>query len=175
MDLRNERLTVIELQQDLLELWQAGMKIPYVTPDGVYGDVTRSAVRDFQRQSGLDGTGVVDYPTWERLTSDAGAALLARQPADRITPFVTLQLDGGAVRPGEKSDLVTILQIMLAALSLYDLESLPLTGVFDAATQKALKKFQSLHGLSPCGNLDQTTWNDLSSAYNRAQTRKDEL
>lgn len=175
MDLRNERLTIIELQQNLLELWQAGMKLPYVTPDGVYGNVTRSAVRDYQQQSGLDCTGVVDYPTWEHLTADARSAFEDRQSAGGITPFVTLQLDGGKVRPGEKSDLVLILQIMLAALSLYDLESLPITGTFDGPTEKALKKFQSLHGLEPCGVLDRQTWNDLASAYNRTQTRKDEL
>ena len=175
MDLRNEKLTIIELQQNLLELWQAGYDIPFVTPDGIYGDVTRSAIRDYQSQSGLNRSGVVDFLTWEQLSNDAKSAYETRQPALGITSFVVGQLDGGKLRPGEKSDLILILQIMLAALSLYDLENLPPSGVFDEKTKHALSSFQSLHGLEETGQVDQTTWNQLASAYNRAQVRKDEI
>ncbi|MFR8139161.1 MAG: peptidoglycan-binding domain-containing protein, partial [Blautia hansenii] len=35
-----------------------------VTADGIYGEATQNAVREFQRIFGLPATGVVDYPTW---------------------------------------------------------------------------------------------------------------
>ena len=32
--------------------------------DGIYGEATQNAVREFQRIFGLPATGFVDYPTW---------------------------------------------------------------------------------------------------------------
>lgn len=35
--------------------------------DGIYGEKTASAVKDFQRLSGLSETGIIDAETWNRL------------------------------------------------------------------------------------------------------------
>lgn len=173
MDLRNEKLTIIEIQQYLLELWQAGEKIPYITPDGIYGDLTRQAIRDYQDRCKLRCTGVVDYSTWQQLVGDAEIACEERLMADGIFPYAGM-LDGGTVRPGEKSDLIRIMQIMLGSLSLYDMEEQTITGVFDKETENALCKFQDLYGLERTNELDKATWNALASAYSRSQRRNDD-
>ena len=38
--------------------------LPTIAVDGVYGESTQNAVREFQRIFDLPVTGVVDYPTW---------------------------------------------------------------------------------------------------------------
>ena len=54
MNLRNEQLAIIEIQQNLLELFEAGYDLPYVIPDGIYGNVTRkAAVADRRDASGI--------------------------------------------------------------------------------------------------------------------------
>ncbi|MGM9680111.1 MAG: peptidoglycan-binding protein [Eubacteriales bacterium] len=172
MDLRNEKLAIIEVQQNLLELFQAGASLPFITPDGIYGSKTRQAVSDFQSQSGIRPTGIVDYLTWTLLAQDADRALAKRTAAIGIYPFASI-LRGGSVRIGEISDLVRIMQIMLSSLSLYDLEGTAQTGTFDTRTEEALQKFQALHHLDPDGVLNLTTWNALADAYNRTQSGLD--
>lgn len=43
------------------------------TPDGIFGKKSEEAVKSFQKDQGLEATGVVDEATWELLFSDAGA------------------------------------------------------------------------------------------------------
>ena len=38
------------------------------TPQGIYGENTAEAVRTFQKVFNLPQTGVVDYPTWYRIS-----------------------------------------------------------------------------------------------------------
>ena len=42
--------------------------IPSITADGIYGNRTKEAVAKFQSVFGLPATGVVDYPTWYRIS-----------------------------------------------------------------------------------------------------------
>ena len=43
-------------------------KFPSITADGIYGNRTKEAVAKFQSVFGLPATGVVDYPTWYRIS-----------------------------------------------------------------------------------------------------------
>lgn len=172
MDLRNEKLAIIEVQQNLLELFQAGVSLPFITPDGVYGSQTRQAVRKFQTLFGIRPTGIVDYLTWTSLVNHANQALAQRTGAIGIYPFASI-LRGGSVQMGEISDLVRIVQIMLSSLSLYDLEGTEQTGTFDTKTKEALQTFQALHHLAPNGILNLSSWNALADSYNRSQNALD--
>lgn len=42
--------------------------IPKVAVDGSFGESTAEAVRAFQRTFGLPATGIVDFPTWYRIS-----------------------------------------------------------------------------------------------------------
>ena len=42
--------------------------IPKITADGIYGERTANAVKVFQRVFNLPQTGVVDYPTWYKIS-----------------------------------------------------------------------------------------------------------
>lgn len=59
---------VRQLQQQLTRISQDYPYIPAVNADGVYGEATQDAVRRFQNVFGLPETGVVDYPTWYKIS-----------------------------------------------------------------------------------------------------------
>lgn len=59
---------VRQLQEQLTRISQDYPYIPAVTADGVYGQATADAVRRFQDVFGLPQTGVVDYPTWYKIS-----------------------------------------------------------------------------------------------------------
>ena len=59
---------VRQLQEQLARISRAYPAIPTITADGVYGSRTRKAVEKFQSVFGLPVTGIVDYPTWYKIS-----------------------------------------------------------------------------------------------------------
>jgi len=99
--------------------------------DGIYGAATEAAVKDFQSKNGLSADGIVGPDTWSKL-------------------IVTL-------RSGSSGAAVTALQRQLNAHG----ASLTVDGAFGAATEAAVKSFQSKSGLSADGIAGPDTWNRL--------------
>lgn len=61
-------IKVRQLQEQLNRIRENYNAIPYLDPDGIYGNRTEEAVRQFQRIFKLPQTGVVDYPTWYKIS-----------------------------------------------------------------------------------------------------------
>lgn len=59
---------VRQMQEQLNVISGAYPAIPRVTVDGIYGQGTAAAVREFQSVFGLPVTGIVDYSTWYRIS-----------------------------------------------------------------------------------------------------------
>lgn len=59
---------VMQLQEQLNRIRENYNAIPYITPDGIYGENTANAVRQFQRIFDLPQTGIVDFTTWYRIS-----------------------------------------------------------------------------------------------------------
>lgn len=59
---------VRQMQEQLARISQSYPAITRVSADGVYGPATQQAVEQFQRIFGLPVTGVVDYPTWYKIS-----------------------------------------------------------------------------------------------------------
>lgn len=59
---------VRQIQQQLNRIHKNYPAIPTVTADGIFGNSTRDAVRKFQSVFGLPATGVIDYPTWYKIS-----------------------------------------------------------------------------------------------------------
>ena len=69
---------------DVRDCQQMLVQLEYnVTVDGKYGNGTASAVRDFQRNFGLEVTGVVDRETWDALESSVASreAIQVQEPS----------------------------------------------------------------------------------------------
>ena len=56
------------IQEQLNRIAQNYPSIPTVLIDGNYGESTKSAVEQFQRIFNLPVTGIVDYPTWYKIS-----------------------------------------------------------------------------------------------------------
>lgn len=59
---------VRQMQEQLNRIAQVYTSIPRITADGSFGPATERAVRQFQSVFGLPQTGVVDYPTWYKIS-----------------------------------------------------------------------------------------------------------
>ena len=59
---------VRQLQEQLDAIAQVYTAIPRIQPDGIYGQQTAAAVREFQNIFGLPQTGVTDFATWYKIS-----------------------------------------------------------------------------------------------------------
>ena len=59
---------VLQVQQQLNRIAQNYPAIPRITADGIYGSRTADAVRVFQQVFNLPQSGIVDYPTWYKIS-----------------------------------------------------------------------------------------------------------
>lgn len=57
------------IQEQLNRISQNFPAIPKSVADGIYGEQTARAVREFQRIFNLPQSGIVDYPTWYRISN----------------------------------------------------------------------------------------------------------
>ena len=60
---------VRQLQEQLNRIAKAYPSMPTVAVDGVYGQATKDSVRQFQKIFDLPQTGIVDYPTWYKISN----------------------------------------------------------------------------------------------------------
>lgn len=64
----SEGSKVRQMQEQLNRIGQVYTAIPKIAVDGTYGAATAEAVKQFQTIFGLPATGVVDYPTWYKIS-----------------------------------------------------------------------------------------------------------
>ncbi len=136
--------------------------------DGVFGNYTEEAVKKFQQIFGLEVTGIVDLPTWYKITyiytSVKRIAELDSEGVqlEEITPAFTEDLSIGM-----QSDEVRMLQYYLAVIGAYydAVQPVDITGYFGEMTEKSVKSFQRVFGLPQTGMVDRSTRNALYRAY----------
>lgn len=127
------------LQEALKELgYYAG------SADGNYGANTVSAVKAFQKKNGIRQDGAAS-PEVQKLIFE-GRPLNARGKRVCVAVLPNYPVEEFSV--GDKGWQVTDLQNTLKALGYYTGNP---TGVYDTATQNAVKKFQSAHSLTADG------------------------
>lgn len=159
---------VRNLQRYLRQLAENDDRLLLVPIDGIYASATRAAVEAFQRLNGLPVTGTVDPVTWELLYLAYLASRARTDPPLAISPFPR-QPEAYAISMGERSDLVTILHLMLRTLAQTydDFGDIPESGLYTARTERAVRQLQGMHAIPPTGRVDRVTWNAIAEAYNR--------
>ena len=124
--------------------------------DGVYGSATTAAVRAFQRSHGLGVTGSIDAGTAAVLAN--AAALIPPLPPTATpitTPPPTTSSSEVLLKRGSRGEDVKVMQRQLIAVGVSVFGGAD--GVFGAATEASLKKFQAGAGLPTTGILDTVT------------------
>lgn len=166
MNTSDKRESIMEVQRNLRTLYQDGYISRSIIPDGVYGEETKEAVREFQQLIGLAESAVVDYDTWTALSEMASICSKKLAKSTPIYPFERVLADE-EICLGETSDLVLLIQILINELDGYNLAKLPLNGFFDKNTESAIKAIQEANGLPGDGKVNKETWNALAAAYNK--------
>lgn len=158
--------SIREVQERLRALHFGGYPIDLIVPDGIYDEKTRTAVSQFQRFIGLPITGIVNRATWDALYGAYRASEFERSRPKPLYPFP--ESGGYVLTPGEVSDIVMIIQLMLDTLSAhYDGIEVTPTGEYDEQTRRAVEVFQRTNNLPVTGTIDKVTWNRLADVYNR--------
>lgn len=155
-----------EIQEYLRTLALIDNNYSDLAVDGIYGEETETAVRQFQLTSGLPVTGTVDTITWEHLTHDYRNALTLLSDAVALNVFPAPQ---HRLRLGDSGDLIYILQAVVNTLA--DLENerrIPTSGIFDAETQARIRDLQKTSGFPQNGEVDRDFWDHLATWYNHA-------
>lgn len=161
-----ETQAIYNLQRYLRQLSRFDPAIPAVDEDGIFGEETRASLAAFQRKYGLPITGTADPETWARLFREYLASVeeLTRPLPVYLFPRFPSDYSVGA---GDENLLVGVIQYLLRELlTLYgkDVELLPLDGVFNELTERAVRDFQTVQRLPPDGRVDRVTWNRLAQA-----------
>lgn len=155
---------ILNLQKYLRAISFADTRVSRPPLDGIFDSATEDAVRSFQSSRGMNANGIVDRATWDAIYEEYKALALAEE-----LPFFPTSPADYAAKPGEESSFVSIIQILLQELSsVYDaFEAVEITGIFDTATEQAIKELQRASGLEITGELDRNTYRrllyDLSS------------
>lgn len=68
LDIGSSGSKVRQIQEQLNLIGEFYSSIPVLVPDGIYGERTADAVRAFQKIFRLPQTGIVDYPTWYKIS-----------------------------------------------------------------------------------------------------------
>ena len=163
-DLKNQSSSIRELQKYLYFISLNDPDIPKVVPDGIYGSVTRDAVTAFQKKAGLPATGVVDKITWDAIVKEYNALSASCCEPDPLYVFPSSKY---VVKVGERSDTVSVIQIILRCLSGEYAFKVVITvsGVYTDRDARAVKVIQQIHGLEQSGCVDVKTWNAIASDY----------
>jgi peptidoglycan hydrolase-like protein with peptidoglycan-binding domain len=128
--------------EDVQQLQQALMDLGYSvgTVDGRFGSETESAVKAFQRDRELTVDGIVGEITWLNIDE-----------SDTSNPTVKKGSTGNPVRRVQKR------------LTLGGYDTGGVDGIFGAATESAVKRFQEDQGLTPDGIVGPMTWEKIDA------------
>jgi len=156
---------VVLIQSAINRISQNYPAIPKILPvDGIFGEKTENAVREFQRVFNLTVDGIVGKATWYRIVSlYVGIRRLSELNAEGIRLFGIDLSYPDAISEGNTGEKVTILQYILNVVSIFysNLPAVPDTETFGPLTAQAVVDFQRNNGLPPNGIVDATTWDVL--------------
>ncbi|MEB3341559.1 peptidoglycan-binding protein [Okeania sp.] len=110
-----------------------------------YGPITERAVRDFQQDNGITPTGQIDPTTWSLLFVRKGTSHGHRLSQKYAAKVLSL---------GDISPEVAVIQRQLKKLGFY---TGSINSIYDQNTKTAVIKFQTVHRITPTGQLGATT------------------
>ena len=151
---RGEEVRLIQTYLNAIR--QTVPSIPQLAVDGIFGPMTESAVRAFQRHFGLSPDGIVGPITWGELIRQFRGANTGNTIHFPAYPG-TLQ------RQGSRGDDVRHIQraLNLVRSQVPGIPLLVVDGVFGPITHAAVVTFQRHFGLSPDGIVGPITWAEL--------------
>lgn len=149
-------------------------QVPFVVLDGIYDTETANAVRVLQGLFGFEQSGVVDRQTWDAITelyNEVGDVGTGDQYYGGGASGWPRPYPGAPIRRGARGDNVYYIQELLNVIAAYNsaVPTVEVDGIFGAATQAAVRAFQSEYGLEADGIVGPLTWEALNARYGEAE------
>ncbi|WP_286908342.1 peptidoglycan-binding protein [Clostridium sp. UBA1652] len=154
---------VREMQSYLAEISKY-YNIPSILPDGIFGNITKQTVIEFQRLFGLDADGVVGVNTWDMIYN---VYKKLERKNIRETYIYSSDYPGYMLKEYLINDDIKWLQTYLNAIAKFykEVPTIAVDGIYRKRTRNAVSSFQRLFGLSPTGEVGYNDWNKLISVY----------
>ena len=151
--------------------------IPKINPtDGNFGVDTEEAVRAFQRLFRLTEDGIVGPATWYRITYLFSAVKrLSELDSEGIRIDELPRAFEQLLSLGDVGDNVRVMQYYLAVIATYydTIPTIEVNGIFDDATESAVRAFQQQFGLTVDGLVGRLTWQAMEDTYESIRTSTD--
>ena len=160
----NQISAITEIQMYLRNISLYHPEIPRIIVTGNYDSETKTAVKAFQKFTGLDITGKVNYSTWNALVKENSLHKIAREMPYKI-PYSDYDFEDMAI--GYSGDRVYAIKVMLNNFcrKFRNYGKLEVNNLYDHETKEAIKQFQKISMLPVTGVVDKKTWNTVVSIY----------
>ncbi len=143
--------------------------------DGIFEKDTEDALRRYQESRSLSPTGRADLRTWELLYEEYRTSLAEHSPPRAIEIFPRKKSLQRLQRGMRGFDVATLQHLLQELSYLYPkFEEIPLSGIYDAPTEAAVREFQRRNFIPETGEVDLLTWNSLADQYNLIFSRMGE-
>lgn len=136
--------------------------------NGVFDENTEATVKKFQQVFGLVEDGIVGKITWYKINAIYTAVKKLGELSSEGVKLQDIEVPfESSFKLGSNGAGVKTLQYYLDVVGFFNdaIPSVPNDGIFDNATEKSVKAFQKLYGLTEDGVVGRDTWNALVSAY----------
>ncbi len=136
--------------------------------DGVLGEKTRGAIRNFQKSHALKESGIVDRTTHASLVRSYKNTLLLKS----ISKYVITK-NGFPLKLNMQNNDVMALNMILEELSgTYGITSVNRTRYFDKYTERAVRDLQRIFGYEESGIVDRVLFDRLKRELNLSNEKR---
>ena len=153
----------VSIMQSYLNAIRQGMfpSMTRLSVDGVFGQLTRNTVIQYQGFSGLTQDGIIGQRTWNAIVSDYES--LPSTPSDEYPGYV--------LRPGSSGTAVRNMQLRLNQVSpVYNaINYQTVDGQYGNNMTNAVRRFQAQFGLTADGIIGPMTWERIVSVHRGVQ------
>lgn len=162
--MNNEQRAIREIQTALRYISRFNSSVPPLFPDGIFGEKTETAVKEFQKLNNMNITGVVDESTWNEIKSAYRELKDINMPPDPVFVYPPELIN---LSMNDTFDEVLILQIILKKIAdrYENVPNVTLSGIYDPKTREAVIKLQEIFNLNQTGKVDKQTWNKIAGLY----------
>ena len=136
--------------------------------NGVFANDTEDAVKAFQKIFSLEVDGIVGTATWYKIISVYNAVKKLNELISEGVAIEDVLLEfPEQLQMGDRGLYVSVAQYYLNFVSAFDerLTDIEITGVYDEATQEAVKAYQGTKGIEQTGILNDETGIALYDQY----------